>query len=245
MLEPEIDGGGIWAIIAALLPAFVMLAYVLWYDKMHPEPIAMLFKGFVCGIVSLGILHLLWRYFPGYYDWAHGDPSVLGITKRAFLAVAIPEESAKLLMFWILVSRNHFFDERYDGIVYAVSVGMGFAALENIDYVFFDAGSSWAPLAAARAVLAVPGHYILAVIMGYFYAVAKYKPQKGWKRLWQLSLIWIVPVIMHGTYDAMAMNMQYSDTVYIILTLALFAFCYIFHKVCNRLILKMLLADCN
>lgn len=159
MLTPEVDGGGIWAILAALLPALVLLAYVFWYGKVHPEPVAILFKGFVCGIVS--------------------------------------------------------------------------------------EGPDWSSLAAVRAVLSVPAHYIIAVVMGYFYSVAKYKRVKGWKRLWQLSLIWIVPVLIHGTFDAMAMNMQYSDTVYIILVIALFLFCYVFHKLCNHLILELLLADCE
>lgn len=245
MLTPELEGGGIWAILAALLPALVMLAYVFWYDRMHPEPIAMLFKGFVCGIVSLGLLRLLWHYLPDYYDWAYEGSSVIEIIKKAFLAVAVSEETVKLLMFWILVSRNPFFNERFDGIVYAVSVGMGFAALENVDYVFFRGGPDWSSLAAVRAVLSVPAHYIIAVVMGYFYSVAKYKREKGWKRLWQLSLIWIVPVLIHGTFDAMAMNMHYSDMVYIILVIALFVFCYVFHKLCNRLILKLLLSDCE
>lgn len=50
-------------------------------------------------------------------------------------------------------------------VVYAVSVGMGFAALEEIDYVFFNAGPLWGSVAVARAVLQVPGHYIMAVMM--------------------------------------------------------------------------------
>lgn len=245
MITPEMNGGGLWAILAALLPAFVMLAYVFWYDRAHPEPIAVLFKGFVCGIVSVGLLYLLWNYFPDYFEWADSGTSVLDKIKDSVFSAAIPEETVKLLMFWILVSKNHFFDQRFDGIVYAVSVGMGFAALENIDYVFFYAGPLWGSVAAARAVLSVPGHYIMAVMMGYFYSVAKYKREKRWKRLWQLSLIWMVPVLIHGTYDAIAMNMKYSDTVYIILTIALFVFCYVLHKLCNRLIQKQLLADCE
>jgi len=245
MVTSELDSCGIWAILAALLPAFVMMAYVFWYDRVHPEPIAMLFKGFICGIVSVGLLCLLRYYFPDYFEWADNGSNVLDKIKDAFFSAAIPEETVKLVMLWILVSKNQFFDDRYDGIVYAVCVGMGFAALENVDYVYFYAGSSWGSVAAARAVLAVPGHYIMAVIMGYFYSVAKFKQERGWRRLWQLSLIWIVPVLTHGAYDAIAMNMEYNDTLYIILTIALFAFCYVFHKLCNRLILKLILADCS
>lgn len=244
-MVPELNGGGLWAFLAALLPAFVMMAYVFWYDKVHPEPIAMLFKGFVCGIVSTAIIFSLRRYFPAYFDWAYDGDSVLDLTKTAFFFAAIPEETVKLLMLWILVSKNPFFDERFDGIVYAVSVSMGFAALENVDYVYFHGGTEWGSIAAIRAVLTVPGHYIYAVAMGYFYSIAKYRPQKGWRRLWQLSFIWTVPVILHGTYDAIAINEYHNDTVNIILTIGLFAFCYTLHKLCNRLIQKQLMADCE
>ena len=203
-MVPELNGGGLWAFLAALLPAFVMMAYVFWYDKVHPEPIAMLFKGFVCGIVSTAIIFSLRRYFPAYFDWAYDGDSVLDLTKTAFFFAAIPEETVKLLMLW-----------------------------------------EWGSIAAIRAVLTVPGHYIYAVAMGYFYSIAKYRPQKGWRRLWQLSFIWTVPVILHGTYDAIAINEYHNDTVNIILTIGLFAFCYTLHKLCNRLIQKQLMADCE
>lgn len=245
MMVQELNGGGLWAFLAALLPAFVMMAYVFWYDKVHPEPVAMLFKGFVCGIVSTAMIFSLRRYFPDYFDWAYDGDSVLDLAKKAIFFAAIPEETVKLLMLWILVSKNPFFDERFDGIVYAVCVGMGFAALENVDCVFFFGGSEWGTIAASRAVLAVPGHYIDAVAMGYFYSVAKYLPQKGWKRLWQLSLIWTVPVCFHGAYDAIAYNLHYNDIVEIILTIGLIVLCYVLHKLCNHLIQKLLLADCE
>ena len=44
----------------------------------------------------------------------------------AFLLAAIPEEVAKLFMLWLLLRKNPFFDEHFDGIVYAVCVGLGF-----------------------------------------------------------------------------------------------------------------------
>ena len=35
---------------------------------------------------------------------------------------------------WLVLRRNPHFDERMDGIVYAVCVGLGFAAVENVMY---------------------------------------------------------------------------------------------------------------
>ena len=231
----------VFAILAAILPAFVMLAYVLWYDRNHPEPSSMLFKGFVCGVLSLGVLNLFWDYFPAYFEWADQDRTVIGKIKYAFCSVAFAEEGVKLIMLWILLSKNPFFDERFDGIVYAVSVSMGFAAFENLDYVLDS--KEWGEVAAIRAVLTVPMHYMCGVLMGYFYSLAKYDSATRWKRLWHWAMIWVGPVIIHGTFDAIAMNAFWNNYAYIILTISLFVFCFFTHKYCNHLLHKHLIKD--
>lgn len=56
--------------------------------------------------------------------------------RLSFFGAAILEESAKLFMLWLLLRKNKYFGERVDGIVYAVCVSLGFAALENVMYLF-------------------------------------------------------------------------------------------------------------
>lgn len=78
-----------------------------------------------------------------------GQPSdLLGTTVMAFFVAAVPEESFKLLALWLVLRKNPFFDEHYDGIVYAVCVGLGFAALENIFYVLGNE-ENWIGVAVA------------------------------------------------------------------------------------------------
>lgn len=80
----------------------------------------------------------------------NGSPTTLvDTTAMAFLVAAIPEESFKLLALWMVLKKNPFFDEHFDGIVYAVCVGLGFAAVENISYVFSH--DDWASVAISRA----------------------------------------------------------------------------------------------
>lgn len=237
-MDFDLIGTRVAAISAALLPAIVLIVYLYWYDRKHPEPLTLVFKGFLCGVLSLGALYLLWDYFPAYFLWANDGASVLDRIKHAFFSAAFAEETVKLIMLWVLVSRNPYFDEKFDGMLYAVCVGMGFAALENIDYVYIKFGSQWNSVAAVRAVLAVPMHYGCAVLMGYRYSMAKFNPQKGWKRVWQLSTIWTIPVLVHGSYDAISMNEQWNNYVYVVCTVALFVFCYVMHKYCNKLLDK-------
>ena len=62
--------------------------------------------------------------------------SILGSVSTAFFGAAIPEEIAKFIMLWLLLRKNRYFDEKMDGIVYAVCVSLGFEALENNSILF-------------------------------------------------------------------------------------------------------------
>ena len=131
-----------------------------------------------------------------------GTPTTLfGTTIQAFCVAALPEESAKLFVLWLLLCKNPHFDEHFDGIVYAVFVSLGFAAIENVAYVL-QSGDGWVTVAAMRALLAVPGHYAFAIIMGYYYTkyhFAEHTSSNAMKVL-------LLPVLAHGVYDAIAMS---------------------------------------
>ena len=190
----------VWMILAALLPVIVLGAYIYFRDPVK-EPISWLLRALIGGIiiciptafVEAGISHVLfWQGFPS---------TLLGTTAQAFFVAAVPEEAAKLLILWLVLRRNPYFDEHFDGIVYAVCVGLGFAAIENVAYVL-QSGEGWLTVAAMRALLAVPGHYAFAIIMGYCYSIYHFverTPKNAAKML-------IMPVMAHGVYDALAMS---------------------------------------
>lgn len=219
--------------LSAILPGVLLLAYILWTDRKNSEPWKLIVKGVVCGFISLGILRLFWRYMPDYFTWAGVQDTILEKIRCAFLYAAIPEEMAKLIMLWVVVSRNTFYNEPRDGIVYAVCVGLGFAMLENVGYV--SGYENWGKVAFARAILSVPAHYLCAVLMGYYYANARFWPSRGVRRLWQLVRIVLIPVLIHGTFDSMAFVISWNQV-------ALYVFAFIFlilvgwiHHHCNKL----------
>ena len=144
-----------WMIIAALLPALVLGLYIYFRDPVK-EPFSWLLRTFIAGVcicvpvafVEAGISHLI---------FGDGSPATLcGTTVQAFFVAAVPEEAAKLLVLWLILRRNPYFDEHFDGIVYAVCVGLGFAAIENVAYVM-QAGEGWITVAAMRALLPARG----------------------------------------------------------------------------------------
>ena len=64
------------------------------------------------------------------------DQSTVGYTLvLAFAVVAVVEEGAKFAMLKRRTWNDMNFNYRFDGIVYAVFVSLGFAAFENIGYV--------------------------------------------------------------------------------------------------------------
>jgi RsiW-degrading membrane proteinase PrsW (M82 family) len=112
---------------------------------------------------------------------------------KAFLIVAVIEEFSKYIIVRYFAQPNKEFNEPFDGIMYAVMVSMGFAATENIMYVF-EGGYQ---VAILRAFTAVPAHATFAVLMGYFMGKAKFAKNRSKYNLLGLFLA----VLFHGAYD--------------------------------------------
>jgi RsiW-degrading membrane proteinase PrsW (M82 family) len=185
---------------AALLPAIILGIYILNKDA-KPEPTRWLLIAAAAGVGICVPVAFVEHFISGLL-FPSGSPTTLfGTTVEAFCVAAIPEESAKLLALWLVLRKNPYFDEHFDGIVYAVFVGLGFAAIENVFYVF-QSGDQWGTVALMRALLSVPGHYAFAIMMGYYYTMyhfVRHTPLNAVKVL-------LVPVLAHGVYDALAMS---------------------------------------
>ena len=228
-------------LLSAVLPGVLLLAYILWTDRKNPEPWQLIVKGIVCGFISSGIMGLFWKYLPDYFTWAGMQDTIIEKVRCAFLYAAIPEEMAKLIMLWVVMSRNTFYNELRDGIVYAVCVGLGFATLENISYI--SGYENWGAVALARAMLSVPAHYLCAVLMGYYYANARFWPTKGVRRFWQLVRIILLPVLMHGTFDSLASVIHWNTTALYVLAFFFLILVGWIHHHCNQLSDKQSLDD--
>lgn len=188
-------------IASAVLPAILLWLYTCKKDA-QPEPMSQMFKAFLYGALICMPVAFIEQRLGAMLFGPEGNPSTLiGSTVQAFLVAAVPEEAFKLLALWIVLFKNPYFDEHYDGIVYAVCVGLGFAAIENLGYVLMHA-DAWLSVAVSRALLAVPGHYAFAVFMGYYYSLYHF----GQKSAKNLLSIFFIPVLAHGCYDAFAMS---------------------------------------
>lgn len=207
-------------VFAAILPALLLTFYIWYRDKYQREPISQVLRGVLYGVISAGIalaLETLIRQFGIIFDQPHGFLPALW---NAFVGAAIPEETAKLLMLYLLLRNNKYFDERMDGIVYACAIGMGFAGTENILYLFGNL-NQWETVAVSRAMFAVPGHFMFAVAMGYFYSML-YFGDMSWR---DRSRIFWVPVTLHGLYDGILFMANLGTALTVVLLMSFYIFC--------------------
>ena len=119
-----------------------------------------------------------------------------------FLVVGLAEEGFKYLLLRRRTWNSPHFNCQFDAVVYAVFVSLGFALLENIEYVIMYGLSA----ALVRAVTAIPGHACFGVFMGAWYGKAKAYEQNGDMEQCRYSgkMALICPVLLHGLYDFIA-----------------------------------------
>ena len=188
------------AFITAILPVVLLLIFIYRKDKYQHEPLGKLLLTFFVGCLSVipaalqeGVLSALFQ---------PSNPIASGLF-NGYVVAGFSEELWKLLLLMLVIWRSKYFDEYFDGIVYAAYLSLGFACVENIMYV--GNGGDSMMIALTRGLLAVPAHFLFAVMMGYHLSLAKFDPQRRGTHLFHALLY---PLLMHGTYDALLMVAQ-------------------------------------
>ncbi len=185
---------GLFAI--ALAPVIIIAFYLYYRDKYEKEPFWWLVVALLAGafitmpvIYVERILEITMYYLSGYVQAAWNAFVVAAFTEELFKFAAL------MLIFW----NNRHFNEKFDGIVYATFVSLGFAAVENLLYVInggFQVGLT-------RAFTAVPAHALFGIIMGYRVGLARFYPKE---RKRQLVKALLMPILFHGIYDFILMS---------------------------------------
>lgn len=200
----------------AILPVIILAWYIYEKDKYEKEPLRMLLLALILGMLAIPldifVVTIINATIPGQT-----------VFYSAFFEAGIPEEFCKWALFMLVIWRNKNFNEFFDGVVYACFIGLGFAGIENIMYVFGNETIGGAlSTGVLRALLSVPGHFLFAVIMGYFLGMAKFRPEKRQK---YLILSYVCPMLAHGIFDYLLMlssafsenNLEWMGTLLFIL----------------------------
>jgi RsiW-degrading membrane proteinase PrsW (M82 family) len=206
-------------VAAAVIPAVWLLRYVYRMDRIEAEPrqliISLAAKGIIATFCAMATEYI-GTFVLGLF---FSEGSLIYNALMYFIVVALSEEGFKYFFLKRFTWNNPEFNCTFDGVVYAVSVSLGFALWENIGYVFMYGLDT----ALLRAVTAIPGHACFGVFMGVFYGAAKrYEVymQEAHAGLYR-KLAVIFPVIIHGAYDFIASLPEGYSFVFIIFVVAM------------------------
>jgi len=176
----------------ALAPGIAIALYVYLHDRHEREPLWLLSVSFAYGAFSTLLTLLFSAPLTLFIDFL-GKATVPEFVS-AYFKVALIEEFSKFILLRFVLYYSRHFNESFDGIVYAIMVGMGFATAENLVYVF----QYGLPTGVARMFTAVPAHAVFAVLMGYFLGKAKFTHRHN---LYYSVLALLSAALFHGTYD--------------------------------------------
>ncbi len=178
-LAQIIGSGGTYMILAFLPPILWLLIYLR--EDLHPEPFRVLLLAFVGGIAA-GIVALIVE---------RGVMWGIDANKQFFIffaAIALIEEYAKYLSVKFLILNQPDFNEPIDAMIYMVTAGLGFAAIENVLFLLAQIYDpvlllgenliAGAQLSAARFVGANLLHALASAVVGYFLARAWFRPRR-------------------------------------------------------------------
>ena len=190
----------------AILPAIFFMIYIYRNDDKEKEPPLLLLKCIIGGLLSVPIAIILEMIAEAVVIYLLEN--VVSATRVNYgvltaIFVGLIEEGAKFFFLYIFTWKDKEFNYRFDGIVYAVFVSLGFAALENVFYVF-NYGTG---VALQRALLTIPGHMSFAVYMGLYYGHAKVSEavNNPDAKALNLKAAYAFAVLLHTIFDATLM----------------------------------------
>jgi protease PrsW len=211
--------------LLSILPALVVCYVIFRVDHYERESwwsLALCFAGGAL-ITWPAVWSELWiTVLLGVEHMEHLDEILI----LSFGVVAPIEEALKWVLLLLIFPRR-FFNEPLDGIVYAVMIGMGFAAIENIAYSErFGPGSLW-----LRMLTAIPAHLVFAIVQGYYAGLAKFKaPTPQAANRWMLKGF-LYSYLLHGIYD-LCVFQDWWSWLFMLATTALYLCLYY----CSQLI---------
>ena len=185
-------------LLPVILPLLFWACYHYYKDRHLPEPIGHLLLALGLGVASFYLGMLMYRALGlvnlRFDAYLLAETNLPGLFAYSILAIGVIEELAKMIPFLVLVIHFREFDESIDGIIYASFIALGFAAIENFQYLqFVSTGEAWARGFASPVV-----HIVFASIWGYYIGRA-YLCRKFLGRTIFVTLAFTA--ILHGVYD--------------------------------------------
>lgn len=197
------------AVFFGFVPSFLFACFLYWLDRYEKEPKALLGAVFVWGfVVAAGGAFIINTVMGiGIYLFT-GSEMTTDLTTGSVIAPVV-EEALKGLAVWIvfLFFRKEF-DSILDGMIYAGVAALGFAATENVFYIYNQgfAQSGWVGfwlLVLARVILVGWQHPFYTAFTGIGFAIARMSRNPRAKILAPLAGL-TMAIITHSIHNTLA-----------------------------------------
>lgn len=210
----------------SFFPPVLWLMFYLREDR-HPEPKLLLLLTFVGGMASV-VLAIVGECV--FVQLTNGGSCRQGIDYAGqniitlFLAIAFIEEYVKYLVVKFLVLRRKDFDEPVDAMIYLITAALGFAAIENVLFVFplfHENLRLGLEITTNRFLGANLLHALSSAIVGFFLARAWFSPH----RRHFVAIGIIIASLLHAFFNYLILvrDSLPQGTSYVFLLLAMMA----------------------
>lgn len=204
----------VWLFIVSIVPGVFWVWYFYRQDHLDPEPWSLILKSFIGGALAVIPIGLIESPFGNLLDRREDWGTLLLIT---IFVVGFSEEIFKFLGAYFSVYRHKEFNEVMDGIIYVVTAGLGFAAVENLIYTAVYGYQ----VGAVRAVVTSLAHAGFSGIVGFNFGMARCKPEHRTYYIIK-GIVW--GSVLHGVYDFFVITgiFQFFMTLITVLALQLY-----------------------
>ncbi len=197
------------AVLLSFIPAFFYAYIIYWFDRYEKEPLLMLVGVFIWGAVVATIGAVIASVIVEFGIFLITQSEVITDLSGGSIVAPIVEESLKgfaVLIVFLLFRKE--FDSYLDGIVYASVTALGFAATENVLYLYFggfaDGGlPGLFALFFLRVILGGWNHPVYTAFIGIGLAMTRLTRKTSIKIIAPI-VGWFIGVTIHGLHNTMA-----------------------------------------
>ncbi len=212
--------GILLSILLGFFPMLLFATIVYWIDRYEKEPLLLLGGVFIWGaVIAAGAAFIVNSFLGlGIYLFT-GSQAITEITTASAVAPIIEEslKGAACLLVFVFFRRE--FDSILDGIIYASIAAIGFAATENIYYLyafgFSENGISgllW--MFFVRVILVGWQHPFYTSFIGIGLAVSRLN-RNLWIKVLAPLAGWCVAVITHSIHNTISSAVQGAGSLWV------------------------------
>ena len=191
------------AVVAAFFFPIFLLVFLHKIDVFEREKFKNILFVFMLSFITSFLLCLLWVPL---------REQILDNSKDDFfymlLGAGIPEEIIKIIPIIVILNRTKYINEPIDYLIYASSSALGFAFLENIDYIY-DLRQSSPNIVAIRSLLPTFMHMSCSSIFAFgifFYLQTR--------KIKYLFIFFLIAAFSHAAYNSLSSLLIFIIIIY-------------------------------